>query len=373
MKTFSKFVLSGLTVVLGLTISACGSDSNAGDKSARQPVEGVADIAGYAPDDAACQRNKDAGKITYISSYSYAASGSIMDVFMARDLGYYDALCLDVEMNTAGASGQQLVNANKAQFTSVGSAPSVLDTVANADNITAVATYGTTDPHCILAHKDIKTLKDLEGKRLGYFTQVAPVARAQLAKAGVDLDKVKFTKITNYDPTIVTRGTIDAEIAYASSQCASLKDQGVEFSEFLPADAGVESTYSVMEVNSTFLKEHRDTAADFMRATLKALQYCLDNEDKCVEHVTELAGEDNQGDSFPLDQQKRTWAVESQWIRDSTVKPLGAHTREEWEAAAALTREYSDVKEIPDLDTVVDFDLVTDLYDANDVLIWPGE
>lgn len=330
-------------------------------------------MAGYQPDDEACERNKDAGTIVYISSYGYAASASIMDVFMARDLGYYDALCLKVEMNTAGATGQQLVNANKAQFTSVGSAPSVLETAANATNITAVATYGTTDPHCILAHKDIKTLKDLEGKRLGYFTQVAPVARAQLVNAGVDLDKVNFTKITNYDPTIVTRGTIDAEIAYTSNQCATLKAEGVEFSEFLPADSGVESTYSVMEVNSTFLEEHREVAADFMRATLKALQYCLDNEDECVEHVTKLAVDDNQADSFPLDQQKRTWSVESEWVRNSEVLPPGVQTRDEWDAAVALYTEYGYEDDLPDLSTMVDFDLVKDLYSTDGTLMWPGE
>lgn len=373
MKAPSKTIAVGLAAIVGLTLSACSDDPPSTKRATNAALASAADVVGYEPDDPACKRNKAAGPITYISSFGYAASGSIMDVFMARDLGYYDALCLTVKMNTAGASGQQLVNANKAQFTSVGSAPSVLAAAANAKHITAVATYGTTDPHCILANKKIKTLKDLEGERLGYFVEVAPVARAQLVHAGVDLDKVKFTKITNYDPSIVTRGQIAAVISYTSNQCATLKAKGVEFSEFLPAAAGIESTYSVMEVNSEFLREHREVAADFMRATLKALKYCVDGEVECATHVSKLAKENDQGDSFPLEQQLRTWKTEAQWVRDSAVTPIGSQTLAQWEAAAEITRKYGDVHAVPDLASVADFDLVKDLYTSDGELVWPGK
>ena len=76
---------------------------------------------------------------------------------MAEELGYFDDLCLNVEINASGANGQQLVSSGKAQFTELGSAEDVLMAAANSENITAIATFGTTSPFCIFANKDIES------------------------------------------------------------------------------------------------------------------------------------------------------------------------------------------------------------------------
>ena len=194
-----------------------------------------------------CERNRDAGTITYISGYGYSASAGQLDVFLAKELGYFDALCLDVEINASGANGQQLVAAGQAQFTALGSASDVMLAAANSRNLTAVATYGSVSPFSIFANEAVKSLNDLEGKKLGYFINLTPIASAMLDNAGVDVDKVELIKMTNYDPTVVTRGQVDAIVGYASHQPESLRAQGLPFAEFLPADEGVEGTYNVME------------------------------------------------------------------------------------------------------------------------------
>src|SRR5699024_12734280 len=68
-----------------------------------------------AVDDETCKRNEDAGTITYISGYGYSASAGQMDVFIADELGYFDELCLDVDINAAGADGQQLVSSGRSE------------------------------------------------------------------------------------------------------------------------------------------------------------------------------------------------------------------------------------------------------------------
>lgn len=73
MTALSKIALSGLIVVLGFALSSCGSGSSEAGTTSGQPIEGAANVAGYQPDDEACERNKDAGTIVYISSYGYAA------------------------------------------------------------------------------------------------------------------------------------------------------------------------------------------------------------------------------------------------------------------------------------------------------------
>jgi len=318
-----------------------------------------------------CARNQAVGTISYISGYGYSASAGQLDVFLAKELGYFDALCLDVEINAAGANGQLLVASGRAQFTTLGSASDVMLAAANSHNLVAIATYGSTSPFSIFTHESINTLKDLEGKRLGYFINITPIALAMLDAAGVDLAKVQLIRMTNYDPTVVTRGQVEAIVGYASNQPQTLKALGLAFNEFLPADFGLQGTYNVMEVNRQFLADHRETAADFMRATLKALEFCLAEQDACVERIHQLAQANHQGAAFPREQLARTWKVESQWVRESRFGPPGVQTLEGWRGDDALVRQYGGLKTPPDLPSMMDLELVAGLY-QDGRLIWPA-
>jgi len=319
-----------------------------------------------------CARNQAVGTITYISGYGYSASAGQLDVFLAKELGYFDALCLNVEINAAGGNGQLLVSSGRAQFTTLGSASDVMLAAANSRNLVAVATYGSTSPFSIFTHESIKTLKDLEGKRLGYFINITPMALAMLDAAGVEIEKVQLTRMTNYDPTVVPRGQVDAIVGYASNQPQTLRALNLPFNEFLPGDFGLQGTYNVMEVNRQFLDEHRETAADFMRATLKALAFCLDEEDTCVEMIHQLAVANHQGAAFPRDQLARTWQMESQWVRDSRFGPPGVQSVEGWRSDYELVQQYGGLKTPPDLHSMMDLELVAGLY-QDGRLIWPTD
>lgn len=352
--------LSGL-LLSALVLASCGST---GGESATHD--------GALIDADECDRNAQE-TLTYISGFGYGTSAGQLDVFMAEELGYFDDLCLDVEINAAGANGQQLVSSGTAQFTALGSAEDVLMAAGNSDNLTAVATYGTTSPFCIFANESITDLKDLEGGTLGYFINLTPVATAMVDAAGADISEIELIQMTNYDPTVVTRGQVDAIVGYASNQCETLRAMGEDFTEFVPADFELGGTYNVMEANTEFLTNNREVAADFMRATLKALDYCLENEDDCTARISDLAVENDQGEAFPLEQQERTWAVESQWVRDSQGGAPGVQTVESWENAAGIVKEFGSVTDLPPVTDVMDVDLVGDLYDADGALLWPGE
>lgn len=347
-------------LVGAFALASCGSDAGA------KPNYDEALIS-----QEACQRNADAGTITYVSGYGYSASAGQMDVFIADELGYFDDLCLDVDIQAAGGNGQQLVSSGQAHFTELGSAEDVLMAAANSDNLTAVATYGTSSPFCVFANDEINSLADLEGGTLGYFINLTPVAAAMFDAAGADISQTELVKMSNYDPTVVLRGQPDAVVGYASNQCATLESDGQEFSSFTPEEFELSGTYNVMEVNSRFLEEHSETASDFLRAELKALEYCLEDEEDCVERISSLAEENNQGDAFPPEKNARTWAMESEWVRDSEAGPPGVQSRESWENAADIVQTYGSVQDIPPVDEVADFDLVDDLYDDGE-LIWPG-
>lgn len=354
-------------ITSALILASCGS---ADSESANN--EGEATGQNELIDQDACDRNAEE-TITYISGFGYSPSAGQLDVFMAEELGYFDDLCLDVEINASGANGQQLVSSGRAQFTALGSAEDVLMAAENSENLTAVATYGTTSPFCIFANESITDLQDLEGGTLGYFINLTPVASAMVDAAGADMAQIEQIQMTNYDPTVVTRGQVDAIVGYASNQCETLRAMGEDFSEFVPADYDLGGTYNVMEVNSEFLADNRDVVSDFMRATLKALNHCLANEDDCIDRITALAAENDQGDAFPPEQQERTWRVESQWVRDSETGPPGVQSVEQWQEAADIVKEYGSVTDVPPVTDVIDTELLDDLYDSDDNFIWPDE
>ncbi|GAA1806239.1 ABC transporter substrate-binding protein [Agromyces neolithicus] len=356
-------VAAALTGAFATTLALAACSAPAAAPSAANAAAAV--------DSETCKRNQDVGTITYISGYGYSASAGQIDVFLAEELGYFDELCLDVEINASGANGQQLVASGQAQFTALGSASDVMLAAANSRNLTAVATYGTESPFSIFTNEKIESLDDLDGESLGYFINLTPIASAMLDNAGVDASKVEMVKMTNYDPTVVVREQVDAIVGYASNQPQSLRAQNQPFNEFLPSDLGVEGTYNVMEANSQFLAEHREVAGDFMRASLKALQYCLDESDACIDTLAELAVDNNQGAAFPREQLARTWEVESAWVRESAGGNPGVQTEAMWEPEYALVKKYGNVGELPAIADMMDSDLVADLYDG-DALVWPA-
>ena len=119
---------------LGLLAAPCGSDDDASDttdatdettagteapvdtrtrpaRRTRQPAPMCRPAPTHRPAPAAegepllasvdperCAANQEAGTITYLSSFDFAAAASIVDVVVAEQSGYFDDLCLDVEL-----------------------------------------------------------------------------------------------------------------------------------------------------------------------------------------------------------------------------------------------------------------------------------
>jgi NitT/TauT family transport system substrate-binding protein len=326
---------------------------------------------------ARCKRNQAAGTINYVSPFGYDAAATIMEVYVAEHLGYFKALCLKVSFNATSFTSEQLVSSGRGTVTAIGSAADHILSAAAGANLIAVATYGDTDPHAIYAQPKIKTLKDLEGGTLGYHTNITPAALAMLDKAGVDASKVKEILLTSYDPTVVTRGQIDAAVGFASNEPLQLKASGMPFNEFKPGDFGIKGTYSVMQFNRTFYNKHRAVVGDFMRADLKALDYCLAHKVTCVKYISHLAAAANQGAAFPYARQLQTWNFESQYVQNDKVGGHGVQTLAEWQTEYQEVLKYgkqaglTSSNTIPPLASVMDTKLVAGLYNGTK-LIWPG-
>jgi hypothetical protein len=105
-----------IVLPLALVAVACGDDTggSSGD---------VPDVqAGEPFPDERCEANRAAGTVKYNTGFDFAAAASILEVVVADERGYFDELCLDVEITPSfSTANYPLVASNQIQFASAGS------------------------------------------------------------------------------------------------------------------------------------------------------------------------------------------------------------------------------------------------------------
>src|SRR5262245_44997143 len=134
-----------------------------------------------------CQANRDAGKLIFMTGYDFAADAGILDVVAAEKEGYYDDMCLDVELQSG------LSPANSAALASgtiqLADAPSfgemVNQNVNGGADLMGFGQLGHTSITSLLVPADgpVHELADLEGKTIGIKGDLPFPIRAMLAQA----------------------------------------------------------------------------------------------------------------------------------------------------------------------------------------------
>ncbi|WP_432564516.1 ABC transporter substrate-binding protein [Kineococcus sp. SYSU DK003] len=316
-----------------------------------------------------CAQNEAAGTITYVTGYQFQASASILDPIAAQALGYFDALCLDVEIQPGTgetAQNAQLVAAGTAQISSIAGNGDVLVNVANGVDVQAVAMFGHVPVATLMTGPDVTDLKQLQGTTLGQKGALPVTIEAMLRAAGVDLSTI--TQVTvGYDPTVLVRGQVQSLTGYKSNEPLTLEAMGEDVTLWNPEDYEVPGSIATTIVNPRFLTEHRTAVEDFLRAQLRAYAYCQDHTDECVADAAELsqAGYDSEHNA-------QVWRTESQLVDESL--PAGQVLGQIEEAAVRTEGDFlvqmGQIPAVPDLSRLVVPDLVPSLY-ADGSLVWP--
>ena len=317
-----------------------------------------------------CAANKAVGAITYVSPFGFDASAGIIDVFGAEKLGYFADMCLKVEFVTNAFDTNELVSSGKAQVTNEGSAADTLEAVASGAHMVGIETSGDTSDYAIITNKSITSLKELDGKTLGYYTVLPVAIREMLTAAGANISAINLIGDTNYNPTQVIQGTVQGLQAYQSNQALMLKAARDPFNEFTPQQFKIAGTYNVMTVNATFLSKHRQAVADFMRADLRALHYCIKHPSACVKIEGTYAK--TAGAEFVPAHEDAVWALERKLTLSASLpsQGLGVQTYAEWRPESTALRTYGVIATVPKLASAEDVSLVASLYKGK-TLIWP--
>jgi NitT/TauT family transport system substrate-binding protein len=358
------------------TIVACGSDSD----SSPQGTSAVEAGKPFPSD--RCEANKSAGTIKYNTGFSFAAAASIIEVVVADAKGYYDDLCLTVELTPSfSTANYPLVAADEVQFSSAGSFSELASfAAANEADLVALSVDGHQPIDVLMAHPDqVSTLVDIAGRTIGVKGALPPAVAVMLKQEaglteGTDYQTVP---LEGFDPTAhwALEG-IAAVPGWRSNEPGALERAGLDFTLFDTADAGIPGSFGLIYTNRQFLTEHPSAAEDFMRATMRGLADAIaDPASAAAVAVERINGSGNPNFLSPEGETFR-WATDAATVEQGT--PDGTHIGVP--VAAELEAEVKAYDAVgvygesgaPQTDGRYDTELVAGLYTADGTVVWPG-
>lgn len=390
-----------LVPVLALTaLAACGDD---GDPSTSSP----AGSAGTAPDgdpsttpagtDAGggevspvvagepfpadrCAANQAAGTIVYLSSFDFAATASIVEVLVAEEKGYFDDLCLDVELRPSfSTANYPEIAAGNAQFSSAGAFSEVIDYAAkNEAPFVAVAVEGKTGIDALIVKAGQATdLEDLRGATIGVKGAITRSVAAMLQQAGL-VEGTDYTTVLldGFDPKVhIEVPNIVGFPGYKSNEPKQLEAAGIPFDLFDPADYDIPGSFGVLYTNADFLAAHPTAVEDFLRASMLGLQDAIADPAEAAEIAIGMINANGNAMFLSPEGEAARWGVEAELLVSTnavTGTPIGVPDTD------LLTDEVTTYAEIglfggetPSIDPFVALDPMRSVYGDDLRVIWP--
>jgi len=327
-----------------------------------------------------CDANREAGTITYLSGFDFTASASILDVQVAAAKGYYEDLCLDVELKPSfSTDNYPLIAADDAQFASAGSFSEVVDFAgANDAGFVALSVEGRTGIDALIT-KDgaVPMIDDVQGTKIGVKGAITPSVRAMLAKAGLVLDvDYETVLLDGFDPMVhIEVPGIVGFPGYKSNEPGRLTTNGVPFKLYDPSDYDIPGSFGVLYTNLTFLQEHPTAAQDFMRATMRGLADAIADPDAAVQIAVDNINANGNAVFVTPEGEAARWAVESALVVQGVTPsaPLGLPLVDELlNEVTVYAQSGLFGGEVPLIDTLVDVSVLEGVYDSDGNLIWPA-
>ena len=368
-------VASLFLAAVSIGAASCGSDAPSGSGYSGPKVTATTAF----PADR-CAANRAAGKIGYVSSFDYAAAASIVEVLVAKQKGYFEELCLDVEIQ-AGFSLNNLptVADNAKQFSSGGSFSEIATFSAenpDADLVVLGVEGKAAIDGLIVKEGRAVALADLRKSVIGVKGKITPSVQAMLAEAGLKIDKDYTTvPIEGFDPTAhIAIPEIVGFPVYKSNEPGQLDRAGIKYTLFDPSANGIPGSFGILYTNRKFLSEFPSAAEDFMRASMRGLADAIANPAAASQTAIDFIDNGGNPNFLSPEGEKFRWATEAALIVSTTPKgqPVGLPD------AAGLSAEVTEYAKIglfggkaPNITKLFDAALLRNLYDDKNMVIWP--
>jgi ABC-type nitrate/sulfonate/bicarbonate transport system substrate-binding protein len=307
-------------------------------------------------------------QVTFMAGFKPQADLPFVGVYVAQEKGYFKAQGLEVTIQHATTGEHvQLLATDRIQF-STGSGGDILKRVAQAGvPLVSVAVIGQRDEQAFAVKADspITTVKDWEGRLVGYKSTPSADYLAMLKIAGVDRSKVREVAV-GFDPRVLATGQVDVYPVFAANEPDTLARQGIAVRLFDPTAFGIPSFGLTYMTNQATASKRPDVVRRFLRAALKGIEDAVADRDGAVEIVMKYApGEDRAHQRYMMD----TEIAAAQNDR-TRAEGIGTMTREQWAALESFLAEYGTLPKRVDVTTVYDDSFVRSLY-KDGRLVWP--
>lgn len=224
-------------------------------------------------------------------------------LYAAEDQGYFKEAGLKVNLITPAGTddGIKLVASGKADLAISYPKQVILSRGENIP-VKSVGAIVRTSLNQLMVRRDagIKTLKDLEGKKVGFssFEIDKETVNTMVKEAGGEPSKIEFVDVGYELMAGIETKRVDAIIGgYINHEKILLEKQGIQLDTFNPVDYGVPNNYELVFIASDEgIKNNNDNIQAFLRAVKKGFEYTKNNPDKALDLVLKV-----QNESFPLD------------------------------------------------------------------------
>lgn len=249
--------------------------------------------------------------------------------------GFYAEEGLDVTLDYGFENDYlKLVGVNELQFM-VGSGDQVVLGRAQGLPVRYVMNWYTKFPVVIFAKEEagITEPADLVGKTIGipgpfgasYVALRGILEAANLTEADIKLESIGFAQAA-----AISEGTVDAAVDYGVNGPVVLAQSGVETTE-IGLDDYLQMPANGLVTNEETLQETPELVAKMVRATMKSIQYTLDNPDEAfaitLGFVPEAGGDNEAANRAVFD------AVLTYW-EPADGQALGVTELTAWQGAA---------------------------------------
>jgi ABC-type nitrate/sulfonate/bicarbonate transport system substrate-binding protein len=306
-------------------------------------------------------------KVTFIAGFKPQADLPFVAVYMAQAKGYFRDQSLEVDIQHATQGEHvQLLATDRVQF-STGAAGDVMKRVASAGvPLVAIAQIGQRDEQSFAVRADspIRTLKDWEGRLVGYKTTVSAAYLALVSVGGVDRAKVREVAV-GFDPRVLADGRVDVYPVFTANEPDTLARLGIPVRLFDPATYGLPGLGLTFMTNQQMVQTKPEVVTRFLRAALRGLADAVADRDAAIEVVMKYAtGEDPAHQRYMLDTE-----IEAAQNDLARTNGIGAMSRERYVALRDFLLQYGGIAKTVDVDAVFTDRFVKDLY-KDGRLVW---
>ena len=208
--------------------------------------------------------------------------------------GFYKDVGLDVTLVQGNGSGNtaQMVAAGQADL-AYADAVAVSQLIARGAPMKIVSTVYQSNPNEIEALKKtgLKSVKDMEGKKVGVPAGSSQATMLPLLLAANDVDESRLS-LVNMPPTSMVpallQGSVDVILGSVDDYQIQATSQGAELDGFTFADHGVATVSTSIFASDKFIANNPDVLKKFIAASLRGWSFALDNPEKTVADLKQV-------------------------------------------------------------------------------------